>query len=84
LRYKINWEKDFIAREKRLKEDFPDAKAFLLIETKRGWPGIPEDNINLGEKYFILSRGMQHITEIENLDSIIFTPIEGLFKKLIH
>lgn len=33
--HRNEWESDFIAREKRLKEDFPDAKAFLLIETSR-------------------------------------------------
>ena len=81
---RIGWEEAFIDREKRLKEDFPDAKAFLLIETSRNWSGISDDDINLGEKYFILSKGMQHQTNIENLDSVILTPIENLFKKLIH
>ena len=80
---RIDWESHFKAREKRLKKDFPDAKAFLLIETKRNWPGIPDDDINLGKKYFILSKGMQPNTNIENLDSVILTPIEDLFKKLI-
>ena len=80
---RIKWEEDFIAREKRLKKDFPEANAFLLIMTSRNWPGIPDDDINLGEKYFILSKGMQPNTNIENLDSVILTPIEDLFKKFI-
>lgn len=80
---RIRWEDDFINREKRLKADFPDANAFLLIMTSRNWPGIPDDDINLGEKYFILSKGMHPDTNIENLDSIILTPIENLFKKFI-
>ena len=80
---RIGWEDAFIDREKRLKKDFPDAKAFLLIETSRNWSGMSDDNVNLGEKYFILSKGMKHITNIENLDSVILTPIENLFKKLI-
>ncbi len=80
---RIRWEEDFIAREKRLKEDFPEANAFLLIMTSRNWSGIPDDDINLGEKYFILSKGLQPNTNIENLDSVILTPIEKLFKKLI-
>ena len=82
--HRIRWEEDFINREKRLKEDFPEAKAFLLIMTSRNWSGIPDDDINLGEKYFILSKGMQPNSNIENLDSVILTPIEDLFKKLLN
>jgi hypothetical protein len=80
---RIGWEDAFINREIRLKEDFPEANAFLLIMTSRNWLGIPDDDINLGEKYFILSKGMQPNTNIENLDSVILTPIEDLFKKII-
>ena len=81
---RIGWEDAFINREKRLKEDFPEAKAFLLIMTSQNWPGIPDDDINLGKKYFILSKGFQPDTNIENLGSVILTPIEDLFKKLIY
>ena len=81
---RISWEGDFINREKRLKEDFPEANAFLLIMTSRNWSGIPDDDVNLGKKYFILSKGFQPDTNIENLGSVILTPIEDLFKKLIY
>jgi hypothetical protein len=80
---RIKWENDFIAREIKLKKDFPEANAFLLIMTSNNWPGIPKDNINLGDKYFILSKvWLTRITN-ENFDSIIINPIEDLFKKLI-
>ena len=75
--------KRFYCKGKKLKKDFPDSKPFLFIETSKGWSGISDDDINLGEKYFILSKGMKHITNIENLDSVILTPIENLFRKLI-
>lgn len=77
------WENDFITREIKLKKDFPEANAFLLIMTSKNWPGIPKDNINLGDKYFILSNVWPTRITNENFDSIIQTPIEGLFKKLI-
>lgn len=80
---RIKWEEDFINREKRLKVDFPEAKAFLVILTSMNWPSIPNGDINLGEKYFILTKGFQPNTNIENLDSVILTPIEDLFKKFI-
>jgi len=79
---RIRWEGDFINREKRLKEDFPEANAFLLIMTSKNWSGIPKGN-KLGNKYFILSKGMQPHTNIENIGSAILTLIEDLFKKLI-
>jgi len=81
---RIGWEKDFIEREKRLKKDFPEANVFLLVMTSGNWPGIPDDDVNLGEKYFILSKGIQPDTTVENLGSVILTPIENLFKKLIY
>ena len=51
--------------------------------TSKNWPGIPKDNINLGDKYFILSEVWPTRITNENFGSIIQTPIEGLFKKLI-
>lgn len=80
---RIKWENDFIAREIKLKNDFPEANAFLLIMTSVNWPGIPKDNKNLGDKYFILSEVWPTRITYENFDSIIINPIEDLFKKLI-
>jgi len=80
---RIKWENDFIAREIKLKNDFPEANAFLLIMTSVNWPGIPKDNMNLGDKYFILSKVWPTRITNENFDSIIINPIEDLFKKLI-
>ena len=80
---RIRWENDFIAREIKLKKDFPEANAFLLIMTSKNWPGIPKDNINLGDKYFILSEVWPTRITNENFDSIIINPVEDLFKKLI-
>ncbi len=80
---RIKWEKDFIARELKLQEDFPEANAFLLIMTSQNWPGIPKDNMNLGNKYFILSKVWPTRITNENFDKNILNPIEDLFKKLI-
>lgn len=81
---RIGWEEDFIEREKRLRDDFPEANAFLVVMTSRNWPGIPDDDVNLRKKYFILSKGFQPDTNSENIGSVILTPIEDLFKKLIY
>lgn len=77
------WEDDFLAREAKLHKDFPNAKAYLVIITSENWAGIPADNIKLGEQYYILSKVRPTRITNENFDSIIQTPIEDLFKKLI-
>ena len=64
---RFRWEEDFINREKKLKNDFPEANAFLLVMTSLNWSGIPESDVNLGEKYFILSKGLQPDTNINGI-----------------
>lgn len=49
------WEEDFEKRESKLKKEFPNAKAFLVVMTSKNWPGFPDDNKKVGEQYFTLS-----------------------------
>lgn len=80
-RYK--WEEDFKKRESKLKDEFPNATAFLVVMTSVNWSGFPDDNKNVGEQYFTLSNTWPtDISEYE-IDSAIVNPIEGLFKKII-
>ena len=74
-----NWENDFNSREMKLKREFPNAKAFLLVMTGLNWGGF-ENNENLGTKYFCL---LENIWPINYNDTTqIKTPIEGLIRQL--
>lgn len=52
-----SWQENFLSREQHLKNDFPMAKAFLLVMTARNWENnhgfanYPER----GQKYFVLT-----------------------------
>jgi len=80
---RYGWEEDFKKRELKLNEEFPNAKAFLVIMTSENWPGIPDNNKNVGEKYFTLSNIRPTNISPNNLDSVIINPIENLFKKIL-
>ena len=78
------WEENFKEREMKLKKDYPNAEAFLVIMTAINWKGIPEDNKKAGIKYFVLSKVWPPNITDDDLDSIIIYPIENLFKKLFQ
>lgn len=77
------WEEDFEKREIKLKDKFPNAKAFLVVMTSENWSGFPADNKKVGEQYFTLSSTWPTKIPDDKIDSVIMNPIEGLFKKII-
>jgi hypothetical protein len=79
---RVKWEEDFIKREAKLGEKFPNAKAYLLVMSLANWEGFG-DSIYLGNKYFVLSKYWPG--DLKNIqDDAIETPIENLFKKVIY
>ncbi len=76
-----NWESEFNAREHKLKEEFPNACAYLLVMTGSNWGGFG-NNVHLGQKYFCLLRDTWPVHYI-SLDQIL-TPIEPLFRNLLN
>jgi hypothetical protein len=77
------WEEDFKKRESKLKKEFPNAKAFLLVMTSKNWSGFPDDNKKVGEQYFTLSSIWPKNIPLDKIDDVIMNPIEDLFKKII-
>lgn len=77
------WEEDFKKRESKLKDKFPNAKAFLVVMTSENWSGFPDDNKRVGEQYFTLSSTWPTNIPDDKVDSVIMNPIEDLFKKII-
>ena len=78
------WEEDFKKRESKLKKEFPNAKAFLVVMTSKNWPGFSVDNKRVGEQYFTLSSVWPKNIPLDKIDSVIVNPpIEDLFKKII-
>lgn len=73
------WEKEFNDRETKLKNEFKDAKAFLVVLTGENWGGFEENEL-LGDKYFCLLKG-KWITQYED-ENDIYIQIEKLLKKL--
>ena len=74
-----NWEKDFLDREAILKQQFPNAKSFLLILTSSNWSLIGQNKF-LNIKYFILL-DKKWPTEYSASEQIL-TQVENLFKQL--
>ena len=77
------WEEDFKKRESKLKDEFPQCKAFLVVMTSENWSGFPDDNKKVGEQYFTLSSTWPTNISDDKIDSVITNPIEGLFEKII-
>ena len=75
-----DWKIDFIEREKKLKKEYPEALAFLLVVTSLNWGGFGNDN-NVGKKYFCLSNEWPSKIDLNRLDSYLLNPIEPI---LIH
>lgn len=77
------WEEDFIKRESKLKDEFPNAKAFLVVMTSENWSGLPDDNKKVGEQYFTLSSTWPTNISADKIDNVIMDPIEDLFKIIL-
>jgi len=79
------WEEDFKKREVKLKGEYPNARAFLVVMTSKNWPGFPADNKKVGEQYFTLSSMWPKNISMDKIDDVgvIINPIEDLFKKII-
>jgi len=76
------WAEDFKKRESKLIDEFPNAKAFLVVMTSENWSGFPDGNKKVGKQYFTLSSTWPtNITE-DKIDDLIMNPIEDLFKKI--
>lgn len=74
-----NWEKEFWDRHERLKNDFPNAKSFLLVMTGQNWSGFGS-NSKLNDCFFCLLNDIWPSTYVDSHQ--ILTPIEGLIKQL--
>ena len=79
------WEEDFQNREFKLKKEFPNANAFLVVMTSENWSGFPNGNKKVGEQYFTLSSTWPTNISEDKIDDVIrnMNPIEDLFKKII-
>ena len=79
------WEEDFKKRETKLKDEFPNAKAFLVVMTSENWSGFPNDNKKVGEQYFALSPTWPTNISEDKINDVIrnMNPIEDLFKKIV-
>lgn len=76
---RLNWEQQFLDRDKKLKADFPKAKSFLLVMSSLNWSGFGESS-KLNDSYFCLLKDIWPTTYSDKKQ--IFTPIEGLIKQL--
>jgi hypothetical protein len=76
------WKEDFMEKEEKLRSEFPDAKAYLVVMTSKNWPGFGEDE-NVGKKFFTLYNAWpSEIDPTNSLDKYVVNPIEPLIKSL--
>ena len=78
-----SWQQDFNEREKKLKQIFPNAKAFLLVMSSENWAGFDDETKGVGEQFFCLSSEWPRRITDETLDKVIENPIEGLLRKIL-
>jgi len=76
-----NWENDFNNRELKLKNEFPNAKAYLVVMTGLNWGGFG-DSEKLGERYFCLLNETWP-TDYHGLTQLM-SPIELLIKEIVN
>ena len=77
------WLQDFEAREKRLKEQSPNARLFLLVMTGSNWPGFGKDR-RVGKQFFVLLNKIwpNEFEVSESVNENIVHPIERLFREI--
>jgi hypothetical protein len=76
-----NWNKNFIEREKKLNNIFPDAKAFLLVMTTHNWgkkKGFMEYK-ERGKKFFVLTNEWPINIDFSKNDQFIVDSVEKLY-----
>lgn len=78
------WESDFDDRKQKLKAEFPDAQAFLVVLTTVSWPGFPKDNERVGVEYYALTSVWPTEIPLDNVRQVIENPIEPLFKIILN
>lgn len=78
------WEKDFTHREQKLKTEFPNATAYLLVMTSENWSGFPENDHRVGRQFFTLSSVWPTRIAPDRVNEVIINPIERLFASIIH
>ncbi|MGE8646326.1 type I restriction endonuclease [Acinetobacter vivianii] len=78
---RTNWETNFTERERKLREEFPEASAYLLVMTGDNWSGFGSSKY-VGQKYFCLLRDIWPV-DYNSADQIL-TPIESLFSILLN
>lgn len=76
-----DWKINFSERENKLKKEFPNASAFLIVLTSLNWPGFGEDK-EVGKKYFCLLDVWPTNVNIDKLD--LLNPIEPIICDLIE
>jgi hypothetical protein len=77
------WEQDFIARQDILSRMDPPAEVYLVSLTNRGGPRDLETSELLGDRYFILARDWPTNKSEREIEHLIWTPLEDLFKALL-
>lgn len=73
------WETDFTNRELKLKKEYKNANAYLVVLTGLNWGGFEENDL-LRDKYFCLLKD-KWPSSYEN-EQDIYIEIEKLFKKI--
>lgn len=74
-----HWEAAFEERERKLRSEYPNARAYLLVMTGANWPGFGTSKL-VGKKYFCLLRDVWPWS-YASTDQIL-TTIEQLFLEL--
>lgn len=75
------WEEQYEERDKKLKNEFPNANSFLVVMTGENWGGFG-DHKKLNEYFYCLLKDLWP-TSFRSEDQI-FTPIEKLFEIIIN
>jgi hypothetical protein len=77
------WEADFNDRKRKLRAEFPDAQAFLVVLTTVNWPGFPKDTERVGVEYFALTSVWPAEIPLDDVKRVIENPIEPLLKRVL-
>ena len=76
------WLHDFEDREKKLTNEFPKAKLFLLVMTASNWPGFGADK-RVGKQFFVMLGDIWPNAFEASAKSRIVHPIEGLIREVL-
>lgn len=78
-----NWKANFISREQKLRDYFPDADAYLLVMTGNNWDGFSKKDILSKKYYCILDDIWPTEIDMNSMPSYVLTPIESLFQEVL-